>query len=92
MTFPCTRCGACCRSLMHVEGLAHLDRGDGACVYLTGEPGGEHGCEVYADRPELCRVDELRPEAVSLGWWYEANARACDVLHLRVYGQPRVHG
>lgn len=92
MTFPCSRCGACCRSIGAIPALADLDRGDGACVHLVGEPGSEHGCEIYETRPALCRVDQLRPEALSLAWWYEANGRACDALHLSVYGQPRAHG
>lgn len=51
MTFPCTRCGACCRSLANVPALAELDRGDGVCVNLRGELGEEHSCAVYEDRP-----------------------------------------
>lgn len=75
-----------------VPALAHLDRGDGACVHLTGNPGEPHGCEVYETRPALCRVDELRPEVVSIPWWYRANESACDQLHLMVYGQERARG
>jgi uncharacterized protein len=92
VTFPCTRCGACCRMVGTVEGLRDLDRGDGACVHLQGEPGEEHGCAIYETRPALCRVDGLRPEVVSIPWWYGANGHACDQLHLAVYGQERARG
>lgn len=92
MTFACTRCGACCRLVSTVQGLAHLDRGDGACRHLVGEPGGEHGCQVYDERPALCRVDEQRPEVVTPEWWHEQTAHACDRVHLMVYGQERAHG
>lgn len=92
MTFPCTRCGACCRLVSVVPALAHLDRGDGACRHLTGEAGGEHGCAVYADRPRECSVDAMRPEVLTPAHWYRQNAAWCDRLHLAVYGQPRAHG
>jgi Fe-S-cluster containining protein len=87
VTFPCSRCGACCR----VAGLVEesLNRGDGACVHLRGEPGGEHSCAVYEDRPDACRVDALKPDTLTDERWHALNLAQCDKLHLQVYGVPR---
>lgn len=82
--FECARCGACCRDVNLVPELARLDRGDGACVHLRGEPGGEHACAAYDERPALCRVDATSDELVEATW------RACELLHLRAYGRPLV--
>ena len=82
MSFPCTKCGACCRS---VHGTP-LDRGDGACVHL----GEDNACRVYDERPEVCRVDEARPADVPEWEWHAKNLAACDRLHLLVYGEVRV--
>jgi uncharacterized protein len=51
--FPCTSCGACCRSLP--EGSS-LNRGDGSCVHLDQQ---SSLCTVYDTRPLLCRIDEI---------------------------------
>lgn len=52
--FPCTGCGECCRHINRVEQLAVYDRGDGVCIYLSGNL-----CSIYKDRPEICRVDYM---------------------------------
>ncbi len=88
MSFDCNRCGACCRLVGRLPSLAHLDRGDGACVHMTGEPGGEHGCAIYSERPKDCRVDESTPAAMTVAEWHKRNHAACKVLHLAVYGGP----
>ncbi len=52
--FPCTRCGACCW-LLATEGTVPL-RADSACAFLSDD---NRACTIYADRPELCRVDSM---------------------------------
>lgn len=84
--FPCTRCGACCRTIGHIPELAAFDRGDDVCVHLReGDEG--HACAIYDERPLVCRIDELRPEERSFEDWYRENMDACRWLHLEVYGE-----
>jgi len=47
-------CGECCRHIHLVEGLKHLQSGDGICQYLVGDK-----CSIYKDRPDLCKYDEV---------------------------------
>lgn len=75
-----------------VEALAHLNRGDGACIHLRGEPGGEHGCAIYATRPALCRIDDAQPVSMTQAGWHKLNAQGCDALRLHVYGQAVPNG
>ena len=71
--FACNRCGACCRMVGSVQELAHLDRGDGACVHLLGTAGDEHECAIYDERPTLCRVDAQAPPVMQLAEWKAKN-------------------
>lgn len=52
--FPCTRCGACCRSVSLTSQTAWLDRGDGSCKYLDEKT---TLCKIYEARPKICRID-----------------------------------
>lgn len=83
MTFPCTQCGACCRSIAAVPELQGHDRGDGVCRHLTSD----NRCAVYETRPMVCRVNEQCPPAMQLGEWHRRNTAACERLYLQVYGQ-----
>lgn len=80
--FPCTSCGACCRSIRHI--LPLFDSGDGSCVHLV-----DNRCSIYNDRPTICRVDDIKPADIDKEVWYKMNLAACDKLHLRVYGTKR---
>ena len=52
----CNGCGLCCQKL-HLNPLyRHLDRGNGTCLHFD-EP--TRRCSIYAQRPLLCRVDEM---------------------------------
>jgi len=53
MTFPCTRCGACCRRVGQSPMTKHLAGADGRCVHLTTD----NACAIYDSRPDICRVD-----------------------------------
>lgn len=75
--FPCTSCGACCRTAYAIS--LYGDRGDGTCAKL----GEDDRCMIYESRPLVCRVDEMKavlfPET-SMEQWYEANAAMCNKL------------
>lgn len=82
MTWACTSCGACCRSLgsglldLSPE-VAALDSGDGVCRHLDRS---KNLCTIYESRPAGCRVTSAHaPEALRAG---------CSVVHLSVYGHP----
>ena len=54
--FPCTACGACCRSLGGSSLYAGLDRGDGVCQHLDE---GSNLCRIYEARPSAYRVSDM---------------------------------
>lgn len=78
--FNCTRCGLCCRDVHLVPQVAHFDRGDGTCINLQAEADGTYTCLIYDARPDACRTDVGRPEAVSVDWWYRQSEAACRSL------------
>lgn len=86
MSFPCARCGACCRLAGRVPELAHLDRGDLVCVNLTED----NECSIYDERPAICRVDVSCPPVMAAAEWEQRNVEACGRVHLAVYGSPLV--
>ena len=53
--FKCERCGLCCRVIGNIPQLRQFDRGDGTCCHLTAA----NLCDIYNDRPEVCRVDKM---------------------------------
>lgn len=53
-SFPCTRCGFCCRLVSRSIETSHLDRGDGTCRNFKAS---DNSCEIYEERPSICRVD-----------------------------------
>lgn len=67
MRFPCTGCGACCRTINRHEG--HIVRDDPSDPYYfpyqwdeTGKCemlGEDNKCTIYESRPLLCNVDGL---------------------------------
>lgn len=79
MMFECERCGCCCRNLDKNETYVHLDRGDGVCMYLSG-----NDCSIYENRPLLCRVDEcydvMFRQMIDKEEYYRLNKQACERL------------
>jgi len=53
-TFPCTQCGLCCQHVHLADETRFLDRGDGTCRHYSAA---SRQCTIYADRPDICRVD-----------------------------------
>jgi Fe-S-cluster containining protein len=54
MTFPCAKCGLCCRTLKSISALAKFDRGDDVCRHLK-----NNLCEIYDIRPMVCNVGKM---------------------------------
>jgi len=79
--FPCTQCGACCKSITGIDFLKDFDRGDGQCTFLDEQT---NLCTNYDERPLLCNIDrafnELFVTQLSKESYYELNARACNEL------------
>lgn len=76
--FPCTQCGACCASIEGIDFLMEYNQ-NGRCRHLV-----NHLCDIYDERPLLCRIDEAYEQIFSAHMtkedYYEANAKACNLL------------
>lgn len=80
-SFECTKCGACCKSIAHIDELNDYHSGDGVCRHLdiaTNE------CKIYDKRPLVCRVDEMFEKyfssVLSKAEFYRLNAKCCNIL------------
>lgn len=78
MNFPCTSCGACCR---HLPPHSALNAGNGVCVHLDAST---QRCGVYAQRPLICRVDDLYQQRLATQLtprvYYLVQAEGCVAL------------
>ena len=84
LSFECTKCGACCKSIAHIAELKDFDSGDGVCKHLdfaTNE------CKIYDKRPIVCKVDEMFEKyfssVLSKAEFYRLNAKCCNILQER---------
>jgi len=81
LVFPCTGCGACCKSVLLSPQTAWLDRGDGICKHFD-----ENGrvCNIYENRPDVCNVRKMYEKLYvnSFSWtdFVAANKKACEKL------------
>ena len=79
--FPCTGCGACCRSVRKSELTSALDQGDGTCMYLDDET---NSCTIYESRPDICNIQRSYEKAYksSISWldFVALNKMACNEL------------
>ncbi len=79
--FACTKCGACCKSIAKIAELKEFDKGDGVCSWLNLDT---NECQIYAQRPVVCRVDEMFERYFSSIYskrkFYALNAKACNLL------------
>jgi Fe-S-cluster containining protein len=84
MTFPCTSCGVCCKTLpRRVPGWPL--RADGACAHLQDDD----RCAIYATRPDVCRVG-VTPSRVPDEERLAATAAACNALQ-EAAGTPETY-
>ncbi|MEQ1667282.1 MAG: YkgJ family cysteine cluster protein [Sulfuriferula sp.] len=82
MSFPCTKCGLCCRHVDRSELTQALDDGDGVCMHLDRKA---DICTIYDSRPDLCRIDsafQFFEQEMTLTEYYLANARVCNALQI----------
>jgi uncharacterized protein len=79
--FPCSRCGACCRSVRLSELKAPLDRGDGVCRHLDEI---QNTCTIYESRPDICNIQRSYEKHYipSVSWpdFVALNQLACEEL------------
>lgn len=79
-SFPCTSCGACCKSIKGIDFLKEHDSGDGCCKYLDEN----NLCSIYEERPLLCNIDRAYAMIFSANYskeeFYSINAEACNKL------------
>lgn len=80
MSFPCTRCGLCCKAIHKVAELSDYHDGDGICRYYSERA----GCVIYETRPLVCRIDEgyelFFRDRISHSEYYAKNAECCNAL------------
>ena len=91
MSFPCIKCGACCRQVSNHTIYQYLDRGDGCCQHfeeLTNE------CKVYDERPDICRIDLIYKrqfsQDMSLNEYYQLNSLGCAQLRELLYSNTHL--
>ncbi|MFA0210025.1 YkgJ family cysteine cluster protein [Vibrio artabrorum] len=79
--FPCDACGECCRNVHISVETKHLDRGDGTCVHFNDF---NKLCDIYDDRPLVCRVQEYYDKNLSKDYewelFIEMNIEICERL------------
>lgn len=79
MSYPCKKCGNCCRNLNLSKLYSDLDRGDGVCKYLLGNL-----CSIYEVRPIKCRIDEMYKryfeQTLTKEQFYIMNKKICKIL------------
>ena len=77
--FNCDACGECCRHINLIPQLNEFDNGSGTCIHLKGNL-----CDIYENRPEICRVDVMYKEHYSTQYtieeFYNINYSACNIL------------
>lgn len=80
-SFPCDKCGACCRHVDRAEETQFLDRGDGICKHYNET---NFLCTIYHERPDICRVDkQYALNYANLYTWdefVELNRVACEII------------
>ncbi len=81
--FPCFKCGMCCKNVHLSKHTIYLDGGKGICRYFDEE---NHGCKIYNQRPDICRVDlQYKLNYSELYTWDEfvaENLKVCNSLSM----------
>ncbi|MEH7125741.1 YkgJ family cysteine cluster protein [Bacillus sp. JJ1773] len=82
--FHCDQCGLCCKAVGSSEIYQHLDRGDGICIHFNLDT---NLCNIYENRPLICRVDDAYEEffktKITMDEYYRINYRSCEILKER---------
>ncbi|TKX30868.1 YkgJ family cysteine cluster protein [Campylobacter aviculae] len=78
-TFPCTVCGACCKSINGIKELQNFNK-NGICVHLKED----NTCAIYDTRPMICKIDEIYQKYFSQYYkkndFYNENIKICNEL------------
>lgn len=78
--WECQKCGACCRSNAVLIFLPeYWDEEKKKCIHLTEE----NLCDIYEDRPDVCRMKEEDRIGVSDQMLFDI----CKQTRLMVYGR-----
>ena len=87
--FPCSQCGLCCQFVNLAAETRFLDRGDGICRHYDV---GSRGCGIYAERPDICRVDRQYELHYAQQYTWEEfvtmNLQACEILQKSTSSMP----
>lgn len=79
MSFPCVKCGLCCRNIDKIPQLKAFDTGNGTCRYLI-----NNLCSIYENRPEICCVDLMYEryfsDKMTRDEFYKLNKKGCVEL------------
>ena len=92
--FPCTMCGACCRKVGEVVIAAEsngIDLGyefpindDGSCTHsiaiIDAEGKTAVSCEIYQNRPEICRIGYAMPPNMTTKQYIRYTAMHCNLF------------
>ncbi len=82
--FPCSSCGACCRSIAQIEELREYDLGNGICKYFDIQ---NMICKIYEIRPDICRIDLMFEKEYFKYYnekeFYKLNAEVCNKLQVK---------
>jgi uncharacterized protein len=85
-SFPCSGCGSCCMDVKHIPELAQYAGPKGRCTMLGPD---DKTCTIYADRPLVCRVDDMgKLIRLTPRSWRTLNRNACQLLHVQVHHAP----
>jgi len=80
MKFPCSACGACCRRIgwmpeEELEKHGLVADATGACINLLPD----NSCEIYEERPDICRVDvAVKESGEDEIEYYRENIEICN--------------
>lgn len=81
MSFPCTKCGLCCKNIAGIAELKDFDLGNGVCKYFDCQ---SNTCKIYATRPKICQIDSMYESHYAKSYskeiFYSLNANVCNRL------------
>lgn len=73
MSFPCTKCGACCRRASQLKEFPKELIVEGQCKHFL-----DNHCLIYDTRPEICRIDSNHM-GMGTPEYYQLTALICNL-------------
>ena len=79
-------CGECCRHIDLISELSEFDSGNGICIHLK-----ENICDIYENRPDLCRVDRMYEKQFSKEYTWDEFCKLNEFVckQLQTIGVPK---